>query len=53
MFNIVVLLFTGEQFLSPEDLLETGVFLGDEVRRQAEGGLLCTVDILLNGCFQK
>ena len=41
MFNIVVLLFTGEQFLSPEDLLETGVFLGDGVRRQAEGGLLC------------
>ena len=23
MFNIVVLLFTGEQFLSPEDLFET------------------------------
>lgn len=46
MFNIVVLLFTGEQFLSPEDLLETA----------SQGGLLCRGEVmrksLVDGDFQ-
>lgn len=38
MFNIVVLLFTGEQFLSPEDLLETGAGGRTGVGSQGQGG---------------